>query len=1296
MSDVSHQTASAQPLRRIVRPTPVARQRKMTIGRIASHSQLMANSFGRSTSIRRSISHEASVQFPTWLLPALPTRADDLDPYRDRDIIALRQSRQKNRVIRQVQPRGLPMAANAQGRSRSGIQTGPSSIARRLHPIRRQPNKNDAHIGPSAMPFVRVATQPQRPTARPPRTRSTNSPTRNGNRTDRDGSAPHPSSLHRSESRRSESRRSLEAVQHLPSGQLNLVSLVSTPKFESVMVARSLLATPRLNHTFTDDSDQPARTTDAHRLTLPRVSNRQSIDRSAIHRRPANTGRPLANPSSRIPLSMLYEPPRRLIPTQTLESSTRSSRTTTGAKSQPSTSPASSLSTHSSSARPVTVARQVEESPTSTTSLPSWTSFPSRDLSPNQVDRSDESNTSGTPIPTSTTNTTKTTDPAASPIPQPQLTSARSASLPSPTSSSPKNISLDREDRANTLAPSQVRRQVRTVDIPRTPGWRQVVGLSREQTLVATPPVVQSTQDALFRRVAALANPSGSPLGTPGDIARRSPVSGSIFSLAASMNAAVRLQHESSVNRSTAPIEPRRPPTQQAPRNRSSSAQTQQSHTTSTDLASTHNHATQPIREVTQPKQTDRVSRRSTDRTQRRLASRKNAPSISRRSAKSSPSAIIRSATRGQSASVQGLDATNQHQTSSVASHSKQRPSFSNMWSAVNHSISRQSDLVARRSLRLPQPKTHSLSSKPGAIIRQQFGLDNSLPDQYHGGPRRSITQDLRSQQNNRTSHALRSTSRGNPSTARVMSVAHQTRSHMSSITPGASGGIQFAGSLAKAVSYRQTHRNPEPTRSQVQAQRLGPTASARSTSSPAINRSPSPTSAASASQTSARLDHATPMTGAGANVAQNFLDRLSRKTGEDFAPVAPVAQDPPMTPKVTDDTISRSPSRSTHISDSVRTSASTSDQPDTSSHVTPSQITSFDDQPHWAIMRSASDDATTIDSEPLSKSQSLADSMERTSRAMSETNPVTNGAVMRSVVTNPSNTSLGPTPTTMSTATTMSPTQVSRMSTEQAVENARSRQEIVERGGSIASRGVLHRLVSRSVPTQRLSSPLHDLPVSPNVTPGMRIPSEAMSAMPTTPTVIPGSSSATVASLPAISPSQSTSVISRSVASSPSASSQASSVSRSSSVRRDGPRSLSIQRQASRFTMGPSEDGTISADALVQMIESGRSIPNQVVHRQISGTSSSGLIRAQRSPNQISRAGDSTIIRRSPSTSEKAAPGPVSILSQVLSPSDDSESGSDQVTTSQLLDLMDWINRIVDDRLRQELERRGVAGGRW
>ena len=119
MSEATVQSTSSQPLRQIVRPIRVARQRKMTIGRIATNSQMMANSFGRSTSIRRSVANDSSVRIPTWLLPALPTRADDLDPYRDRDIIALRQSRMKNRVVRQVQPRGLPMAAHAHGRSRS-------------------------------------------------------------------------------------------------------------------------------------------------------------------------------------------------------------------------------------------------------------------------------------------------------------------------------------------------------------------------------------------------------------------------------------------------------------------------------------------------------------------------------------------------------------------------------------------------------------------------------------------------------------------------------------------------------------------------------------------------------------------------------------------------------------------------------------------------------------------------------------------------------------------------------------------------------------------------------------------------------------------------------------------------------------------------------------------------------------------------------------------------------------------------------------------------------------------------
>ena len=53
--------------------------------------------------------------------------------------------------------------------------------------------------------------------------------------------------------------------------------------------------------------------------------------------------------------------------------------------------------------------------------------------------------------------------------------------------------------------------------------------------------------------------------------------------------------------------------------------------------------------------------------------------------------------------------------------------------------------------------------------------------------------------------------------------------------------------------------------------------------------------------------------------------------------------------------------------------------------------------------------------------------------------------------------------------------------------------------------------------------------------------------------------------------------------------------------------------------------------------------------------------------------------------------PSPSEIVNNL---STDGPSGS--ATTSQVLDLMDWINRIVDERLRSELERRGIAGGRW
>ena len=1234
MSEATVQSTSSQPLRQIVRPIRVARQRKMTIGRIATNSQMMANSFGRSTSIRRSVANDSSVRFPTWLLPALPTRADDLDPYRDRDIIALRQSRMKNRVVRQVQPRGLPMAAHAHGRSRSGVQTGPSSIARRLHPIRRQPNRNEAHIGPTSAPFVRVATQPQRPTARPPRTRSTDSPTRNGNRTDRDGPTPR-TSVSFTGNRLSSKENEPSSVQ--VSGNHSLLAPPTSPKFDSVMVARSLLTRPpsspkNLNSVASAETDVLS-----HRLALPRVSERSSIDRSAIHRRRPSTHQPLVLPSHRIPLSMMYEAPRRFSAPQSAATHTpimRSSPTTV-----------SRSATKTMTADSTSNSRKMNESPASTSSGPNWTSFPTRDSSKEQVSRKVDSTTSAVTIPLAPTSLT----------PSLSLASLGSQQIPSPGeplntahSSSRNSNSITIENRvhspsANTAA---VRRRTRsrTVSIPQSAGWRQVVGLSAENALLPISRAVSNNQDSLFRRVAALANPTNAPLGTPGDIARRSPVSGSLISVASAMRTAVQTQRESTPPNSSSHVE--------------------------------------------HPNDSRKSKRRSVS------PSSKNSTSVNTQS----PSAMSRTTLSRRSPRDQRL---NTSATSLV-----QKPSFVDLWSSVNQSVARQSDLIARRSLRLPQVRVHSMSSKPGTIARQQFGLNDRSTEAFEQSSHSTVL-DLRRRKNQRASRALLGASQGNPSSARVLSIARESRSHMSSVTPGASSGTQFAGSLAQAISRRQTHGDTARYEA-LMTPRETAGAVRRSTTTAAIQRSAAPHGSSSSR---VMPSESASLTGAGSHVAQNFLDRLSKKTGEDFAPVINTNQDRSASASTNSDVIARSVAPSSRIDRTRGKSLPLSEQSND-----PPRFEQHNDQPHWAVMRTPVTADDLGEGTLISNPPNVAESSDRAARAMGNDASVTNASIMRSVVANPvaAHSNNQPEPRALTTkrlqrSISQSSTSQSskaqatkaQASTSQSLTTAsrsretntgakQSRQEIVERGGSIASRSSLHRAVSRSVPTQRLSSPLNDLPVSPNVTPGMRIPAESLSAMPTTPAVVVGGMSAANRSPQVASPSRNSSVISRSV------STNSTPISRATSTQREGRRSLGIQRKASGIPQGPSDDGTISADALVRMIESGQSIPNQVVHRQVSGTSSSGLIRAQRSPNRLSRSSGSALVSRRASTSEKAAPGPVSILSQVLSPGDDSDSDSSEVTTSQLLDLMDWINRIVDDRLRQELERRGVAGGRW
>ncbi|MDA0371365.1 MAG: hypothetical protein O3C62_06135 [Actinomycetota bacterium] len=102
----------------------------------------------------------------------------------------------------------------------------------------------------------------------------------------------------------------------------------------------------------------------------------------------------------------------------------------------------------------------------------------------------------------------------------------------------------------------------------------------------------------------------------------------------------------------------------------------------------------------------------------------------------------------------------------------------------------------------------------------------------------------------------------------------------------------------------------------------------------------------------------------------------------------------------------------------------------------------------------------------------------------------------------------------------------------------------------------------------------------------------------------------------------------------------------------------------------------------MARMLENGFE-PTPSIRRTVSP-----VLAPSRQRNGLSSS--SSTVRRSTS-GLPVAPGPVEIVGQVSG-----ESPAAGVTTSQLLDLMDWINRIVDERLRNELERRGIAGGRW
>ena len=445
------------PLRRITRSEPIVTSRHLAtrprIGRLVSGTQLLANGLGRPSSVRRSLHSSAAsadVRFPQWLLPAAVGRGDDLDPWRDRDLIAIRRARSRNRVVRQVPPRGLPMASHARGRGRLGDATAPSSIARRLQPVRRAPSQNDAHIAPVRQPAVRPASP------RPPRARRLALPP---GKADRDG-PPAPSA---------------------PASERTVSPVSSTgPRHRSRSEVADGSSTSSLRRASSGRHRDPA-TSPSSSISSPDLDPRMSTRRDAGDRTSATTD---------------------------------------------------------TSAR---------HSPATGDRRPAWTTFPS--ATDARADLMGASPPSFTEV-DSIRRTPAAAGAASSPSPE------RNIGVDAPTASEPM---VRRQDSSRSSTPIPATTTPADGSTPRlgsdawsSAGWRRTVGLSdgddrSRSTLVDGTRAGESDfgdhesvgGSTLAERVARLADSTSQP-NRPGDLVRRSPVSGGLLSAAAALASAHR------------------------------------------------------------------------------------------------------------------------------------------------------------------------------------------------------------------------------------------------------------------------------------------------------------------------------------------------------------------------------------------------------------------------------------------------------------------------------------------------------------------------------------------------------------------------------------------------------------------------------------------------------------------------------------------------------------------------------------------------------------------------------------
>ena len=147
--DIEPETSAIPVLKRALRRAVITPSPGQSIGNLATSLRTTADGIGRSTSSRENsqVSGAPSpFQNPSFYVDTSP-KPDDLNKWKDRDLIALRQARTKNKISRKIIPRGLPFALNARGRTSGGLFAGPSAILKGLFSSPTEPMPNDAHEG---------------------------------------------------------------------------------------------------------------------------------------------------------------------------------------------------------------------------------------------------------------------------------------------------------------------------------------------------------------------------------------------------------------------------------------------------------------------------------------------------------------------------------------------------------------------------------------------------------------------------------------------------------------------------------------------------------------------------------------------------------------------------------------------------------------------------------------------------------------------------------------------------------------------------------------------------------------------------------------------------------------------------------------------------------------------------------------------------------------------------------------------------------------------------------------------